>query len=251
MSILFKPLAGALVRGKGKLKSTDPWIWLIAVQVDASNAFRLALYTSDVVIYENTTGSSPYTAVTYEAFPIAQTTLEKSQRGDLGDVTLTVSNISQEVAAYVNAANLSGNDVRLMMVNSSSLGSTFVATSFAIDERFQIESISSNDEVVEFHLGHFNLFRKGVPSRSFQRGKCPFIFRGLECGYTVPTGTANPGTISNGFNLASVSQTTCDLTLNGANGCRAHGEMEKAVGVPKIHPRLFGGFPGIVKGKGL
>lgn len=83
-------------------------------------------------------------------------------------------------------------------------------------EIFEVISSSSSDFAITFELGAENPLTRMCPRRTQMRSRCSFKYKSTECGYT--------GALP-----------TCDLTLDGQNGCKAHDNS----------PR-FGGFPSIV-----
>lgn len=82
-------------------------------------------------------------------------------------------------------------------------------------ETFEVVSAEGNDYSAKFSLGAESGFARIFPRRRQMRDYCSWRYKGVECGYTG-------------------ALTTCDLTLQGPNGCSAHNNTQN-----------FGGFPGI------
>lgn len=244
-----RTLHTSLVTAKNALHSTTPDIWLANVQIDASNSWNLARYQTNVTAYEGT--SAPYSAVTYYAFPWEFDVLEADNRGTLFSCMLKVSNVTREFMKLINeSSDLSGKIVRLRLTRSDSLGDSSNATKFYLDQKLYILNVPEIDNRdVRFELGHYTLLIKRAPSQVYDRNRCRFVFGSAKCAF--PQGVTGTFTgAKDGFDLSQVSVSTCDLGLATPNGCRAHGALEKVAGLPVLHPRRFGGFPGIVKGPG-
>ena len=134
-------------------------------------------------------------------------------QGELPNVSLSVADPTQDIQARMHAYE-GGVDfpVRLIVVSTASPNTP------ELEENFIILSSSANAEsyMVEFRLGAENPLNLRWPVRLQFRNRCPWRYKGRECGYT--------GALP-----------TCDFTLNGTNGCKTHNNETR-----------FGGFPGIV-----
>jgi phage-related protein len=230
-----------IVEEQVKLHSTKSWWWLFEVQVTDSECFRLAANQADVTIW--TGSSAPYTSEVYEAFPIVAPDLEK-QFGELEQITLTISNLTLEIMAYLETNDLAGKQVKVRIVNSNALGDVNNKTNFLIDENYEIIGpITASVDAISVVIGHWSLIRKEVPSDRYHRDRCRHEFKGAWCAFdgTQATSTA----VKYGYDLSAVSLTVCDKTYSGPNGCRAHGALEAQNVETEFHPRRFGGMPGI------
>jgi hypothetical protein len=87
-----------------------------------------------------------------------------------------------------------------------------------VQEFFEIIGAASAGYVCSFTLGTESALAKPFPRRRQMRDFCAWAYKDGNCKYTG----AAP---------------TCDLTLNGANGCSAHNNTVN-----------FGGYPGIAGG---
>lgn len=85
------------------------------------------------------------------------------------------------------------------------------------EERFTVISgkASVDSYTVHWRLGAENYLNRRFPFRLVYRDRCQWTYKGEECGYAG-------------------SLETCDYTLQGANGCKEHGNEER-----------FGAFPGV------
>uniref|UniRef100_UPI002B053875 hypothetical protein n=2 Tax=Aeromonadaceae TaxID=84642 RepID=UPI002B053875 len=82
-------------------------------------------------------------------------------------------------------------------------------------EMFEIVSSSSPDYAVSIELGAENPLMRMFPGRTQMRDRCSFRYKSACCGYT--------GALP-----------SCDLTLTGDNGCRAHQNESRFGGAPSI-----------------
>lgn len=238
-------LSSALLAEAVKVHSTNPWIWLFEVQVTATTAFRITPYQGDVTTYEGT--SAPYTARTWEAYNGSPPTIKRNVDGSLDSVELVVANVSAFISGYLDSNDVTGLNVRVLLVHSSNLGDSNNKTALAVDEDFQITQVGPvTMESVTLQLGHWNLIRKQFPSVRYNRNRCRFAFKDGWCAFPSTGVLAKTG-ISGGFDMVLVSLTECDKGLSTPNGCKGHGELEELNALPKLHPRRFGGFPGIPK----
>ena len=194
------PINSALVNAKNEAHSTTPWVWLFDVDLDGTSLLSVAGHDTAVT----------YNGRTYAAFPIAVSGLERNSLGDLPTPTVTVTNLSREIASYLEAQGV-------------------------LDAALSLDAAS-------FRLGVYQLFDAPFPSRRQMRGRCDHVYGGVECGYDLTLTNLISASAPN-FDIAS-----CDYTLDGDNGCIKHGLNEVAHGRPKNHPKRFGGHIGIPKG---
>lgn len=203
------------------LNSSDTWaeLWEIRYDPNGINGYFVTSNSEAIT----------FAGVTYSPFPIARAEIVKDQAGNVQEVQVSVANVSRVMGGQV--ANLNGCTVILRIVNTAN-----VATAAdCYTERFTVQGIDIDEANCVLHLGAVNPYSLDFPGNRFQRGRCRWLPRygGTECGYDATRSGA----------LAD-----CDGTLDGANGCIAHGTDELSAGRPRIHPLRFGAFPGILKG---
>lgn len=135
----------------------------------------------------------------------------KEEAGSLQNVRLGFKDYAGEVQAKMqDYGGGVGFSVTISVVNSAALDQPP-----EIQEFFEVVAAESAGYVCSFTLGAENVITKVFPRRRQTRDYCQWRYKGQECGYTG--------------NMPS-----CDLTLNGANGCGQHGNVIR-----------FGAFPGI------
>lgn len=224
------PLAQSVFEAAQHLDSIEPFVWLYEFEVPTAPQTRYRFagrYPEQVTFRGNV----------YYPFPVTHSVQTETTEGDLNEISVTVGNITRQIVTELEAyEGLVGQPVRVLLVNTSDL----LSGNAAMEQDFTIRDVSYDEEKVTFKLAVYNLYRTIFPSRRLMRGFCRFQYRGGGCGYAVPT--------------ASGGLATCDKTYDGANGCIAHGDNEVSTGFTQLHPKRFGGFPGIprpVQGGGL
>lgn len=206
-----------------KLSSTSPWIWLFEMRHSETEAYRVTPYTRQVTFGGN---------IFYPAW-VAIGEIPKSSDGDNATLAVTVRDPSRELQTVLDENE--GFTDRVLLIQLAH--SDHLADGAAFAETFRVVSTAVTWEGATFTCGAYDLFASKVPRNLFLRSKCRWTYRSAsgaiteECGYQE---------ITQGAGLA-----TCDKTLSGPNGCIVHGQDEVANGFERLHPRRFGGFPGI------
>lgn len=218
-----------------EVHSSDEYLWLVQVQlqkayrVDASTVMPAVMLRA--VNYHETI-EWPLNApdVTYwEPFNFELSSMRETSEGDLPTVQLTIDNSARTLMRMLHDGDgLEGNEVQIHLVPRGAL-----ALEYPDHEgrtwKMQIASASADDRVVTFKLERANFFTRSAPQDRFSARRCRWVFGGAECGY-----------VQNGF----AGYTTCGKTFAD---CVARGADMQLRGLPKIHPKRFGGFPGIPK----
>lgn len=197
-----RQLVANLKTEKNKLATTSAWLTLIQVEINSSTTLYLVANPASVT----------FDSQVYSPFPCEIKPVGSDSRGGLPDVEVSVSNVNLVMSASLEANDVRGKRVRLLGVNSANLADP---TAIVFDEAYEIGDITVTEQAVTFRLGHIRLLEQRFPSRRYLRDNCQWVFKSTDCGY--------------GGGLA-----TCDKSLEGSNGCRAHANQTR-----------FGGFPGI------
>lgn len=145
----------------------------------------------------------------YTAFPFEISISQDA--GNVPSISLNAKDITgiiqQKMQMYGGAI---GFNVLFKVVSEASLNSPA-----DVVEHFRVVSASVDNYDVSWTLGAENPLSLGFPKRPQLRDRCPWRYEGLECAYV--------GALD-----------SCDLTLQGDNGCAVHANTIN-----------FGGFPGI------
>lgn len=204
-----KNLSIATIIEKNRLQSDRAW--LIALKIHARNPVTGAV--EEVIRVVRNTELTTIMGEPYEpaAFDIAID--EKST--ELPTLTVTIQDQTQVVHGYMERFGGGvGFDVDLIIVHAKTAEDA--ESDPELIEYFQVISASTANYVVTWTLGAENPLRQIFPARRQEDEQCSFKFRDENCGYTG-------------------SATSCDLTLNGARGCRV-----------KNNSKNYGGYPGIL-----
>lgn len=200
-----KPLSLASVIEANRIASEVPFLCLIDVEVVnpttgvVVTTLHIARNSEEVVFDGNT----------YEpgVFDIQLT----AEAGQAAEVTLSVNDYTQAIQGMLEAYGGGvGSNVTFYLVNADNLDQ-----GPEVVEYFQITATQSGDYIHQFTLGAENTLMQTFPRRRQTKDFCQWRYKSTECGYTG--------------GLAS-----CDLTLQGPNGCRVHSNSNN-----------FGAFPGL------
>lgn len=198
-------LTPALTVEKNTLASTAAWLALVTMTVNATTVLRFVRNPANVVFRGDT-----YVAMAMEIEDVVQDT-----KGGLHDVSISVSNVTREVGAYVELHELRGAAVTILYVHSANLADP---DAVVLEEQYEIMSIQVRGaRTVTFLLGHDRINTHPFPFGRFLRDNCRWLYKSSECGY----GGALP---------------TCSKGMEGANGCRAHGNVPRFGGFPLLTP---------------
>ena len=201
-------LSVASVIEKNRLSSDVPF--LIALDIDVINPNTGALVETLHVV--NNTESISFRGFTYDAanFDVQL----HSESGSQQTVRLSIKDYSKAIQARMQSYGGGiGFTVSLMVVNSAALG-----LPAEIQEVFLVIGAEAANYVCTFTLGAENSISKTFPRRRQNRDFCQWRYKSIECQYA--------GGLS-----------TCDLTLNGANGCTVHANTIRFAAFPGISSR--------------
>lgn len=209
---------------KNQTTRTTAWVWLVEVQVDDTTAVRIVADYDAQVTYQG--------AVWY---PLAAklSDLRRDADGRVGSATITVSNVRRYFVGYLDAGKIVGRRCRLIVLDVAQASDPTAG----IEEVFSINDMEIGENDATIRIGVANPLAQPFPRERFLRTYCRFLpeygSAASRCGYD----STLVGALS-----------SCDGTLDGANGCRVHGANEAARGLPSLHPLRFGGWPGIGEG---
>jgi phage-related protein len=202
----YKTISIATTIEKNKIASDVPFV--VTLDITVKNAadgttgaiFRIVKNTEDLTI-----GGNVYTAADFNVEL-------KEESGAQPQITVSIADygraIQQMIEPYGGGV---GSSVIVGVVNVARLSAPP-----EVQEFFEVTGTSASDYHVMFTLGAENPLMKLFPRRQQAKDYCAWLYKSLTtCRYAGP-------------------KTTCDLTLNGANGCKAHQN--------EIN---FGAFPGI------
>lgn len=198
-------LSIASIVEKNRISSEVPWLILLDIAV----VDPVTLATVETLHLARNVDPVVYNGNTYA--PAAFDISLKSEAGSQQEISLSIKDytlaIQQTMQDYGGGI---GFNVTAMVVNAGNLGQ-----GPEVAEYFQVTAAETANYVCTFTLGAENNITKAFPRRRQSKDYCQWRYKGPECGYTGP-------------------MPSCDLSLKGANGCKAHQNV--------VH---FGAFPGI------
>lgn len=211
--------AAALQSARLTLNTSSTWAELWTVQVSDSTARRVTSNTESIT----------FDGHTFTPYPISRTEITRGSKGEITSASVVVPCLSTQ--DYSRLSDLRGRRVTLQQVNTATLGDSSNCYQYV----FVVQSVVVRDFLATVILGQTNLNTISIPAQRINRTRCRWLpaYGGTECGYD----TTRSGALS-----------SCDGTLNGANGCTAHGTDEVAAGRARLHPLRFGGEPDVAKG---
>lgn len=193
---------------KNSIDSNVPM--LIALKIDVVDpdsesvveTLRIVANTEDVNVMGEDYTASPFTVEMQES------------SDDMPTASITIIDITQTVQAYMQEyKGGNGTHITMMMFYAPSTTVTHVEAEYTFDVKSSRSRAA--DYSVTWSIGAENPLTYPLPARKQMRERCQWRYKGEECGY-------------NG------SKPSCDLSLEGENGCREHDNVIR-----------FGGFPGI------
>lgn len=205
-----RQLTATLITEKNKLSMTSAWPPLITVEVNAATTLRFVPNPTAIT----------FAGETYVPFGCEIEERTQDAKGGLNDVSISVSNVTREISAFIEANDLRGSRVTVTYVNSANLADP---DAVVLEETYEIMSMQvKGAQFVTFNLGHDRISGHPFPYGRFLRDNCRWIYKSTECGYAggLPS---------------------CAKTLEGSNGCRAHANVIRFGGftlLPAVAGRL-------------
>lgn len=203
-----RQLTIAEVIDKNKIASDRVWLYAMKIYVVdnvGSPIEELRLVRNDE---DRTIGGELYTAMDFSVDKKVTTSSPAGVTISAQDQTRYLQTRLQQ---YFGAV---GFKVELIVTLMDATGDNGDLTPDLV-ETYSVVSTSANDYAVQIELGAENPLNVLMPSRMQYKDRCSFRYKSDECGYVG-------------------GLTSCDFTLDGANGCTFHSNAER-----------FGGYPGI------
>jgi phage-related protein len=200
-----KFLSVATVIEKNKIASDTPFLVCLEIDVldPATNTlvetFYLVRNAEDVVWQGHT-----YVAMSFD--------IEfKSEANAIAPIQLRMFDYTRAVMERMQAYGGGiGSTVRVIVLNAGALDQPA-----EIMEHFSVVGAQAQNYTILWTLGAENILEITFPKRRQLRDRCSWRYKSGQCKYTG-------------------AKATCDLSLQGPNGCAAH-----------FNTINFGGFPGI------
>lgn len=191
--------------------------WLIAMKIHVRSNI-----TGEIVSIIRVINNSVLTTINGEVYEPLQFTIDlKEASNELPSMAVTIQDQGEIVGPFMQRYGGGvGSDVDMMIIRAtveSDAAPTVTYQEAELTEYFQVLTGGYKDYVASWSCGAENPLRKMFPLRKQEDNQCSFRYK--------QAGTCN---YSGGL-------PTCDLSLDGPNGCRAH-----------LNVANYGGFPGII-----
>lgn len=206
-----------------------PWVWLWDIELHKRTktvpplVFRMTSHYADVSWPPTSPGGD--VGETFYPFAFGHSEIEQNSDGDLPSLELSVDNTARTLMRYLHAAEgFEGNRATLWLTHADAL-TTYPAQEIRFN--FNVAAAIASNESVTLRCEMTNWNDKRIPTARYIQGNCRWKFGGIECAYPI---------------TPSAAFTDCPKTLAA---CDARGDDEVSRGLPRLHPKRYGGFPGI------
>lgn len=223
-----RPLQPEMARRASLLRDESAWLWLFEIEIptDPATRYRLAANTSTVYFGADSEGEP----IPYYPFPIAHAGIIATSAGDLPVIEVTAANPDRILSNAIDTYDgLIGQRAKVLLVNSTDLSNP----ESKVEWDAEVMGCACSSRAVTMRLSSFSLVERKIPPHRISSRSCEWSLGDANCGYSIPT---SPGeTVGTGFS-------TCPKHLVA---CEERGDDEDARGLTRLHPRRFGGAPGI------
>jgi phage-related protein len=190
---------------KNRITSSAVWVALLKIDVVDPNT-REVVETIHLARNEESIlfGGQNYQAANF------QIQIDQKQ-GEDPSVTLTAQDQTRFIQSRMEA--MTGgvfSQVTLLIVNSERLDKPA-----ELEHTFEVVNSSTKNYVVSFTLGAENPLAILFPKHRQSKERCAWRYKGYGCGYAG-------------------AMPTCDYTLEGPNGCKAHNNSINFRGLPGL-----------------
>jgi len=223
-----------LAQLKHALISGDEWIWLLEITSPTGGALldpadgsevvpRITPHTVPLAYGSLTTGEPK----TWSPWPCRIGELAQDSKGNINGLQISIGNALASVSRLLKANDwLRNHRVRVLLTHVSLLDQAEAHTEW----RATVVETTHSWGTTTLTLAAFAFMDFTVPQQ-LVTPLCPFKYRGKGCAFA-----GDPGDVDLG------------ACVKHLEACEARGQWEQDHALPKMHPRNFGGFPGIAKG---
>ncbi|MFH2013825.1 MAG: hypothetical protein ABIJ17_02535 [Patescibacteria group bacterium] len=154
-----------------KQSSAEAFVLLFQIEIEGIDTVYLCRNNEDI-----TFGGQLYTK-----WAIDIDSLKTDTTGQINIFNIRVDNtlrtLQQLIEQYDNLAN---SNITILVVHTGNLATAipdFIST-------YKVKNVKFNQSIAEFELGSEDILRKRVPYRAYNKNRCPYIYKGIECGST-------------------------------------------------------------------
>ncbi len=184
-----KALSAPLLLEKNKIATNSAWLILLEITLTdgpPATVLHLARDTKDVYL-----GTPP---VKYDAMAFDLDPIEDQLKGQIPIINLKISNVTRLLQYYLEQLDGGiGSTVKIIIVNSDNLTEDYSL----LELTFEVVGSSADASFVVLTLGMPNPLNKRFPLHRYIANHCNWVsrFKGIECGYDLPTPTTCDGTL--------------------------------------------------------
>lgn len=155
-----RTFSAALVASKNSLETTQPWAFLVQLDIAGAGPFRVAGYSQDITFQGNV----------FTAFPIKVNSLEENSSGQIRRMQVSTANVDQQIVALLELFWASVTDpvwtVSIWMVDATQPNET-PAT---MKDVYTVVSATTDLFLVTFDLQWEGVtLTRRIPSRRYTR----------------------------------------------------------------------------------
>lgn len=211
---------------KANPAQTRPFLWLFTIAVPGPPASALRLTSNNQDVTYGT--SSDGTPLVYRSAPIALSNFTQRSDGSVPKFTVTIANVGGDLLRVMDSNDyLKGQPVEIKLVHVDALDDPSAHEAFP----GEISNSAITEQAATIELAAPDLYGLTVPGVVLQPFAC---WKGY-------------GTDLCGFDIAAIDP---DLTILGPcskslDACRLRGDEEESAGRARLHPKRWGGMPGM------
>ena len=228
-----KSFSSLAIQHKNQIEATAPFIVLFEFEDNSVTTKRYRITNFDQVVYWGQDDDGEQ--IPYYPCPMYIGDLEENSDGDLRQFSVAMSIPGPITPSALSANNgFAGKPFRAIVVSAQDLSSGVSM----IDEEGEIISTELGDGGVAFQIGGANLFNLVFPQMIYSPGSCIWTFGSQECGYNVNAG--------GGFDKCGINTSGTQVARPYSyRACELVGEDEDSRSLEVLHPKRFGGAPGM------
>jgi len=198
-------------------------------KIRISRNLCLASWDSVVSFYIPDNSNYDSIPLNFIPFPMKVEMVGTNTTGELLTISASVDNVNHVIGDAVQSAKgLRGNRLIYILTFNEILAE---GKEGCIVNTMFIDSVTITPKDVVFALeSRLNVININLPFCNYNRDFCRWVYKSVECKFS---GTTDSSLDTATYLMASLA--SCDHTLSGPNGCRAH-----------KNTRRFGGFPALV-----
>ncbi len=198
-----------------ELASSGAWLMLFEI-FSLNEVFYLVRNQTPIV----------FDGKTFEPFPIEIGPTTSDTKGTEQRSTLNISGVDRNIRNKIEEHD----GFRGALVTVTLIHEDFLNDPLAADtEIFRVRETGKKGNQFVLQIGQHRRHLQLI-GRRFSKLKCNVPYKSAQCGYQGPI-------------------VDCDKTKDGPNGCTVHGDDEVARALPRLHPRMFGAQPGILRSR--